>query len=259
MKASANSSTSLLPSLRRFGSLMTWSLHPLRWQAIRRLEVLRERHRGRRLFLLGNGPSLNRTDLSRLEGEHTLATNRFYLVFDRIRWRPTYYACVNELVLQQCADDFSRLACPKFLSWPARKYVRPEGETVLLRCHRDEPPRFSTDPRRGVWIGGTVTYVGLQLAYWMGYDEVVLLGVDHDFATKGPANRVIESSGDDPNHFTGDYFGKGFRWQLPDLELSEAAYQTAREAFERDRRRVVDATVGGKLEVFDKVCLEDYV
>jgi hypothetical protein len=48
-------------------------------------------------------------------------------------------------------------------------------------------------------------------------------------------------------------FGKGFRWQLPDLETSEIAYGMARSAFEADGRKVVDATVGGKLTVFPKV------
>jgi hypothetical protein len=63
----------------------------------------------------------------------------------------------------------------------------------------------------------------------------------------------VTSEGDDPNHFSGKYFGKGFRWQLPDLEGSERAYRMARAAFEADGRKVVDATVGGKLTVFEKV------
>jgi len=87
----------------------------------------------------------------------------------------------------------------------------------------------------------------------MGFSEVILIGVDHNFATKGKPNTTITSEGDDPNHFDPKYFGKGFRWQLPDLETSEIAYRMARNAFEADGRKVVDATVGGKLTVFPKV------
>ena len=61
------------------------------------------------------------------------------------------------------------------------------------------------------------------------------------------------SDGPDPNHFSGDYFGKGFRWNLPDLETSEMAYRMAREYFEKAGRKIVDATIGGKLTVFPKV------
>ena len=60
-------------------------------------------------------------------------------------------------------------------------------------------------------------------------------------------------AGDEPNHFNPNYFGTGFRWQLPDLETSELAYRLAKYHFERDGREILDATVDGKLEVFRKV------
>ncbi|MHC4307673.1 MAG: hypothetical protein ACYSR7_03510 [Planctomycetota bacterium] len=61
------------------------------------------------------------------------------------------------------------------------------------------------------------------------------------------------SQGEDPNHFDPNYFGKGFKWQLPDLKMAEQAYELARRAFEDDGRRIVDAAVGGKLQIFPKV------
>ncbi|MCI0892682.1 MAG: hypothetical protein J4N65_09025, partial [Chloroflexi bacterium] len=104
-----------------------------------------------------------------------------------------------------------------------------------------------------VFEGGTVTYVALQAAYWMGFQEVILVGVDHRYSTAGPANAMVVSQSDDPDHFDPEYFGRGFRWQLPDLEASERSYRLARAAFEADGRRIVDATVGGQLEVFPKI------
>ena len=67
---------------------------------------------------------------------------------------------------------------------------------------------------------------------------------------------MVTSEGDDPNHFAANYFGKGFRWQLPDLEVRNA-YRMAKLAYEADGRTVLDATVDGKLTVFDKVNYED--
>jgi hypothetical protein len=107
-----------------------------------------------------------------------------------------------------------------------------------------------------VFEGSTVTYVALQLAFHMGFSEVILIGVDHSFNTKGAPNLTITSDGDDPNHFSPEYFGKGFRWQLPDLEASEQAYVMARDAYEKSGRIILDATVGGKLPVFPKVKYE---
>jgi hypothetical protein len=106
---------------------------------------------------------------------------------------------------------------------------------------------------RRVWEGATVTNVALQLAFYMGFEQVILIGVDHNFESKGDANKTVVSDGDDPNHFDPRYFGKGFRWQLPDLETSEIGYEMARKAYEKAGRQVLDATVGGKLTIFPKV------
>ena len=102
-----------------------------------------------------------------------------------------------------------------------------------------------------------MTYVTLQIAYYMGFEEVYLIGVDHNFETKGKPNTTIVSQGDDPNHFHPGYFGKGFRWQLPDLEKSEIGYQLAKDTFEKAGRKVFDATVNGKLKIFEKRKYED--
>ena len=56
-----------------------------------------------------------------------------------------------------------------------------------------------------------------------------------------------------PTTFIPGYFGKGFRWQLPDFETSEIGYRLARQAYEGAGRQVLDATIGGKLTIFPKV------
>jgi hypothetical protein len=106
---------------------------------------------------------------------------------------------------------------------------------------------------RRVWEGATVTNVALQLAFYMGFAQVILIGIDHNFANKGKANQTVVSEGDDPNHFSPSYFGKGFRWQLPDLDTSEIGYSLARNAYRKAGREVLDATVNGKLMIFPKV------
>jgi hypothetical protein len=87
----------------------------------------------------------------------------------------------------------------------------------------------------------------------MGFDEVILIGVDHNFADKGTPNKTeVRTQERDDNHFHPDYFPKGARWQLPDLVRSELAYALARQAFEQDGRRILDATADGKCPVFEK-------
>jgi hypothetical protein len=216
-----------------------------------RLASFAGRHLGQRCFIVGNGPSLRTVNLTRLRGEFTFGLNRIYMLFDELGFSTTCLVAINRLVIEQCAPEMSRLTLPKFLSWNSRRFVTFGRDTIFLKSIATV--LFSKDPRRGVVEGATVTYVAMQLAYFMGFSEVILIGVDHRFATKGKPHQEVTSEGDDPNHFDPRYFGKGFRWQLPDLERSEQFYRIARAVFEHEGRRIVDATRGGALTVFEKV------
>jgi glycosyltransferase involved in cell wall biosynthesis len=189
-------------------------------------------------------------DLSFLKNEITFGMNRIYLLFDKWDFRPTYYVSVNPLVIEQSAEQICKITSPKFLGLNGLPYIRNHQDTIFLQSIGR--PSFSYDPRNGLWEGHTVTYVAMQLAYFMGFSEVILIGVDHYFKSQGPANKEVISDRDDQNHFHPHYFGKGVRWNLPDLAKSEVAYNLAKQTFEADGRRIVDATVDGHLTIFPK-------
>jgi len=227
--------------------------HPWRRASMARLAELKDIHKGKRAFIIGNGPSLKQTDLGKLKGEFTFGLNRIYLMFPELGFGTTYFVSVNDLVIEQCTTDISALPMPKFLSWRSHRFF-PVGSlpaTFLYTTY--DNPAFARDVRHRVWESATVTYVALQLAFHMGFEQVILVGVDHNSNVPGKANTTVVSQGDDPNHFHPGYFGKGFRWQLPDFETSEIGYRLARQAYETDGRQVLDATIGGKLTVFPKV------
>ena len=229
------------------------ALHPWRQESIRRIRALKDSHRGQRCFLIGNGPSLRQTDLSQLKNEFTFGLNRIYLLFPELGFSTTYLVSVNDLVLEQCAGEMQALSLPRFVTWRARRWFRPAPGITFLDTDFTGEEDFAPDCLGRIFEGYTVTYVALQLAFHMGFKEAILIGVDHNFQTQGPANQAIVSQGDDPNHFAPNYFGKGFKWQLPDLAGSERAYRLARQAYQQAGRRVLDATVGGKLTIFEKV------
>ncbi|MFO7584296.1 MAG: hypothetical protein R6W69_06160 [Anaerolineales bacterium] len=243
--------------LRDLPQLPAAYLHPWRRESIRHLAALKDIHKGQRAFIIGNGPSLKNTDMSKLKGEITFGMNRIYLMFPELGFRTTYLSVVNDLVIEQTAEDLAGLDLPKFLTWRSRRFfsnlptIQPSNLPTFLYTAYDSPG-FSTDVRGRIWEGATVTYVTMQLAFHMGISQVYLIGVDHNYDTKGKPNTTITSDGDDPNHFHAGYFGKGFRWQLPDLETSEIAYRMARMAYEKAGRQILDATVGGKLTIFEK-------
>jgi hypothetical protein len=228
------------------------TFHPLRRKSIKALSEYKNKHQGQRCFIIGNGPSLQKIDLSLLKNEYSFGMNRIYLMFPELGFSTSYYISVNSLVIEQCAEDIRQIKVPKFLSWRSKEYINPTEDTIFLHTTYSGS-KFARDIRGRLWEGATVTYIALQIAFFMGFDQVILIGVDHNFDTKGKPNTTVTSLGDDPNHFNPNYFGKGFRWQLPDLETSEKAYHMALEAYNEAHKEVLDATVDGKLQVFPKV------
>ena len=230
---------------------LSYRMSPDGRRSQRRLEELRNQYSGERCFIIGNGPSLARTDLTRLRDEYTFGLNRGYLLFDRIGGPTTFLVAVNRHVVEQFGADLLAATSTTFVSWRARQLLPAKDDLIFVRRSRlfTFSPNLAT---HGAWEGATVTYVAMQLAFHLGFERVILIGVDHSFTTTGPANKLVTADGADPNHFDPDYFGPGVRWQLPDLEVSEVAYRLARDHFSAKGRTIVDATVGGKLTVFPK-------
>lgn len=216
------------------------------------LDGLRDKYRGERVFLIANGPSLKRTDLSRLKNEYTIGLNRIGLNVDNMGFEPTFLCCVNANVLEQFREDFERSSSIKFLSDKAANAIENSWNTFFMGS-LPKVGYFEKDLRNGAWCEGwTVTYCAMQVAYYLGFKEVILVGLDHYFKDSGAANKAVVANSDDENHFHPAYFGKGVTWQYPDLDRSEQHYVVARQTFEEDGRRIIDATLGGHCEIFDK-------
>lgn len=229
--------------------------HSLAWrkevEAKKKLASYHDIHKGERCFLIANGPSLKKIDLRLLQKETTIGMNRIYMLFDET-FQTTYCSVINELVIDEFHQDIAKLPCDIFVSWKKRQLFtcREAGYFYVYQSLED---KFSTDLTEGIYGGGTVTYASLQLAYYMGFSEVIIIGLDHNFVDKGLPNKTEVRTEDDKNHFHPDYFPKGMKWQLPDLYRSELAYEKARLAFEADGRKILDATIGGQCDIFEKV------
>jgi hypothetical protein len=217
-----------------------------------RLGWLRDRHRGERCVIVANGPSLNRMDLGFLRRETTIAMNKIFLGLPRFGFYPRYYVAINGTVLAQAAERIRALTCVKFLGRHAEAAGLAEDMWTYIVETNEPRARFCTDLRQGMHEGWTVTYAALQVAYHLGFAEVVLIGLDHRYQFSGEPNESRVMDGPDLNHFAPDYFGHGQRWDNPDLARSEESYRIARSAFEADGRRVLDATLDGACTVFPK-------
>jgi hypothetical protein len=232
----------------------------------RRLASLRDAHKGQRCFIIGNGPSLNQLDLKLLANEVTFGVNAIYTNYEKMGFYPTYHVVEDRLVAEDRASEINQYTGSrfKFFGNYLRYCLNPDEGTIVINVIMNYDrykglPRFSVNALEKVWVGGTVSYLCMQLAFYMGFSEVYLIGFDHSYSIPKSAKvdgYVITSTEHDVNHFNSAYFGKGLRWHDPMVDRMEEAYKSAKKHYEASKRKIYNATAGGKLEVFERVKYE---
>ena len=141
-----------------------------------------------------------------------------------------------------------------FLSYTGADGVIDERPNIH-RLHTLNTWSFYDDISQPICEGNTVTFVAMQIAFFMGFERVFLIGVDHSFKQSGDSHETQIYDGNDENHFHPDYF-KGQKWQLADVYGSEVSYHLANYHYKKSERQIFDATLNGKLEVFPKISFE---
>jgi len=217
---------------------------------------MKGRYADQPILIVGNGPSLNKTPLEKFEGVASIGMNKIDLIFPRTTWRPSMIFCSNTMVVRQHQTTFRSTKIPLYLSWKSRWFIRKRNPDIFY-FNQFQTSEFQCDAAVGISAGATVTYAALQFAYYMGANPVIIVGVDHKFDKNSDSLVYEKREGADTNHFDPNYFPAGSLWGLPLLAQSEVNFEEARKAFERDGRYVFDATIGGKLDVFQKISIDD--
>ncbi len=228
---------------------------------------IKNKYEGKRVFILGNGPSLNKTPLYLLKDEYKLCFNHFNLMFDRIGWFPDFYMVTDDMVIRDAAEQLNQNILPKVKygffpdlhpnNTDFKKYVNEKENVLWLKT---DNPKFSKDlPNCG--INNTVVNAGLQAMAYLGFKEIYLLGVDASYSfeshkVKNINTRDLISQEEDPNHFDPRYFGKGKRYHYQPMYEMVKKFEVAKVFLENLGIKVVNAGVNGNLEVFDRKPLE---
>ena len=217
------------------------------------LRKFKDIHKGETCVIIGNGPSLNNTPLKDLDEKYrTFGSNMIY----RLPFFPDYYCIIDEEMMKACLP-LPSMPSTKFLRAEARDYDNNPIYPVVVNG-------FSLDISNFIVMGGTVTYALLQIAFYMGFDTFLLVGVDHRYPnTSRLAGKKFIAGMADPDHFiTRDgkpYFTQGKEFNAPELEGSAKNYAIARELFDKAGKRILNLTPNSALNVFEKDSVENWI
>jgi hypothetical protein len=218
------------------------------------------------LVILGNGPSLRGFDFERLSGVATLGMNAAYRHWDRIDWRPTHYACLDDALIETHKSEILRLIAedrissfflsgrmlelePGLANHPKVRFLDEFVPHWLKRRGQNHGLTFidSDAFRTGQDAFVTTGAYSVRYAAWLGYDQIVLLGIDLTYHGLPESEAVddlrlvmTETPKHNPNYFFDDYQRQGDAFQVPnpeshDQELHIAAFEAVRDDFLREQ------------------------
>lgn len=239
---------------------LLWDFHPYSWISRSRVKALQNRYRNQKAVILCNGPSLNKVNFDELSKHniYTFGLNKINLLFSNTEFRPSAIIAVNPYVIEQNQKFYNNTRIRLFLDSRAHKNIILRKNVIFLHSKKIKS-NFALNCAISVNQGYTVTYVAMQIAYHMGFSYIALVGCDHTFSSVGFANERIKSGSIDPDHFSQKYFYNGQVWQYPDLPGSEFHYRLAKNIFERHKRKIVNCTTEGKLEIFERKSLHKFL
>ena len=233
----------------------------LKYHKKKKIKKLYNSKKNKKAIILCNGPSLNKVDFDLLKSIDTFGLNKINLLFDKTKFRPNYIVAVNTYVIEQNKDFLNTTNINLFIDYNAsRNIIKLKRKNIFPLYSEHYVRKFSNNILNGIYQGHTVTFVAMQIAYYMGFSKIALVGCDHSFTTTGKANETLKSGAKDLNHFAENYFAGGQQWQAPDLFESEVSYEMARRFYEEDERVIYDCTGDdGKLNIFEKKTLFNFI
>lgn len=206
------------------------------------MEDLKNIHKNERVFIMGNGPSLNKQDLSLLQNDILMVSNQYFLN-PQITWKPEYYFSVDRKGtsgnLRRITENTDGMT--RFFEHIWKDKINGENDYFLHIKRKRTNPSFTLDLRNPVRSGYCVLYIQLQLAVWMGFKDIYLIGVDH---SKG--------------HFVDEkeYHNNKAHFSL-DFVLVERFLNEAERVCSELDINIYNATEGGYLEIFPRASYED--
>ena len=216
------------------------------------LEQYKNQYRGKRCFVIGNGPSLRSEDLMRLEQhkEISFAANGIFHIYNKVLWRPTHYMLCDAIAYKSMYEDIKKIENENafiadfcYTNFPkTNKANRFYLINKLSKLNRFE---FSTDVVKGLDSGKTITYVMIQMACYMGVKEIYLLGVDWTGGKGTGVGRIDFYEGESAR------IENNCAYDLFDEE--KYAFESALEYANAHGIKIWNATRGGELEVFERV------
>ena len=236
----------------------------------KKLLSLKDSHCGEMAFIIGNGPSLRSEDLSILHENkiYTFASNRINRIFSKTEWRPNCYLAIDFNLCTNSDNTLNEIFASNIdlYAFSRELYGGLSNEqksdkvmycNILPSDYFLDREIFGTNPALYFGNGFTVTYFAIQLAVYMGFKKICLMGVDCNYSNVQSRDGRIHTDRSVKTYFDSNYDKSNKNTAFIDGML--LSYQAAQEYALSKGIEIVNVSPSSKLEIYRKVELESFL
>lgn len=220
-------------------------------------------YKGKRCFIVGNGPSLTIEDLEKIKNEHCFGFNRIYEIFDKTSWRPEFYMVLDNDVMKTVKENIDKITVKwKLLNIMGKTYgIKTDDNTVFFCSYGPyrakefciKKRRISKDISRYISLNFSVTAAAIETAIYMGFKEIYIIGVDNNFSRWIDKNGKVHFENLEDYKLTKPHEFNYFCYQ----DAVNSCFDCYRDYADKNNIKIINLTPGGNLNSFERANLSD--
>ena len=221
------------------------------------LKMLKNKYYGNSCFVVATGPSLTLDDLNLIKGFYSFSCNSILSCFDKTSWRPDFYCISDKEIFSLYSNLVNESGLQNIFLPTDLKERFSVGHTGFNRSYSQHikgiyyktfknivfpskrPDKFFNDAT-------SVTFFCIQIAVYLGFTSIYLLGQDCNYSTASLHSDVAKSK------YTGMVNKNAGNGMIECFDNYHSFYR-------KKGIKIINCTRGGMLEVFPRKSLEEVI
>lgn len=212
-----------------------------------KIKSFKNKYEGKRCFIIGGSPSIKQLDLSKLNNEYTFTMNRGYMIQDDNFKHSTFHVITAEFLFlrDKIMDEIPKNFCEEFFITAGVDFKHKDKVTYIKVESKEMNPNvcLQDDITKPIYASPTTVVICIQIAKYMGFRDIFLIGVDADF-NKNKGHAYQENNGEKYRQQ---------KYSVNETNLMQNAIEEASYFLIKDNKNLYNASPTGIVDCIPRV------
>jgi len=233
-------------------------------------KIFRDVHKNCRCFIIGNGHSLRKHNLTFLNNEITFTVNAFWKHPIIKEWQPTYHCIADPIFFDKSdamSDFFYELSSKIknstfFVPHYSKKFIKkrkllPISKTFFVAFRNELSMTVPSEIDLTCYLPKiiNVAQLAIMIALYMGCTPIYLIGFDHDWLSNRSKDRYFYTGKtvNTDKKISGNLLNEHYKITIERVLKLWQGYENLSRYSTKKNIEIINASKGGFLDVFKRI------